>query len=170
MLRRGAFLATIALFLAALPAFADDASKTAKVEEFLKLAKMDDTLRQALALSANQIKSGMLQQMTGTKLSPEQEKSMGEFQDKVTALVSGALSWEKMKPAYVRLYADAYTEPQIDDILAFYRSPSGQAMVAGNASLMTKASAIAQKQLAEVMPELQKLIHDMVEQSKPKEK
>jgi hypothetical protein len=166
--RRPLFLATTTLFLAASPAFADDASKTAKVEEFLKLAKMDDALRQGLALASNQIKSGMLQQMTGTKLSPEQEKRMGEFQDKVTALVSSALSWEKMKPSYVQLYADAYTEPQLDDILAFYRSPSGQAMVAGNSSLMTKTSAIAQKQLAEVMPELQKLIRDFGEPTKPK--
>lgn len=149
------------LYFAASLAYADDASKAAKVEEFFKLAKMDDTIRQALALSANQIKSGMLQQMTGTKLPPEQEKSMGEFQEKVTSLVSGALSWENLKPSYVKLYADAYTEPQIDDILAFYRSPTGQAMVANNSSLMTKASTIAQKQLAEVMPELQKLIHDL---------
>jgi len=161
-------IAIAALSVAASPSFADDASKAAKVEEFFKLSKMDDTLRQALALSANQIKSGMLQQMTGVKLSPEQEKSMGEFQDKVTTLVSGALSWEKMKPAYVKLYADTYTEPQLDDIVAFYKSPTGQAMVAGNSSMMTKASAIAQKQLAEVMPELQKMIRDFVEQSKPK--
>jgi len=169
-MNRNSLLCAIAsLCLAALPDFADDATKAAKVEEFFKLAKMDDTIRQALALAANQVRSGMLQQMTGTKLSPEQEKSTGEFQDKVTALVSGALSWEKMKPPYVKLYADAYTEPQIDDMLAFYRSPSGQAMVAGNASLMTKASAIAQNQLAEIMPELQKLIREFTTQAEKKQ-
>jgi hypothetical protein len=158
-------IAIAALSFTASPVFADDASKAAKVEEFFKLSKMDDTLRQALAMSANQIKSGMLQQMTGVKLSPEQEKSMGEFQDKVTTLVSGTLSWEKLKPAYVKLYAEAYTEPQIDDIVAFYKSPTGQAMVANNSVLMTKASAIVQKQLAEAMPEIQTLIRDFALQT-----
>ena len=161
-------IAITALSFAVAPALADDASKAAKVEEFFRLSKMDDTLRQALALSANQIKSGMLQQMTGVKLSPEQEKSMGEFQDKVTTLVSGALSWEKLKPAYVKLYAEAYTEPQMDDIVAFYKSPTGQAMVANNSVLLPKASAIVQKQLAGAMPEIQKLIRDFAGQEKPK--
>jgi hypothetical protein len=54
-------LAITALYLSASLANADDASKAAKVEEFFRLAKTDETIRRLLALSADQMKSGVLQ-------------------------------------------------------------------------------------------------------------
>jgi hypothetical protein len=96
----------------------------------------------------------------GVKLPPDQETALGEFQDKVARIVSDALAWEKLKPAYVKLFTEAYSEAELDDIIAFYRSPTGQSMVAKAPSLMAKASEIAQQRLATVMPELQALTRD----------
>jgi hypothetical protein len=62
----------------------------------------------------------------------------------------------------VNLFADAYSEAELDDIIAFYKSPTGQAMVAKGPLLMTKASGIAQQRLAEVMPRLQELMRDSI--------
>lgn len=153
------------LCFSVLPICADEASKTAKVEEFFRLAKMDEMLRQTLALSASQVKSGMLQEMIGVKLPPEIEKSQEEFQDKITRIISDALAWEKIEPAYVKLFAEAYSEQELDDIVAFYRSPTGQAMVSKGPSLMTKASEIVQQRMAIAMPELQKLMRDFMAQA-----
>jgi hypothetical protein len=104
-----------------------------------------------------------MQQLMGVKLSAEQEKASAEFMDKATHLITDALAWEKLKPDYVKLFSDAYTESELDDILTFYRSPTGQAMVAKNPALMMKASGMVQEKMAAVVPELQKLVRDYME-------
>jgi hypothetical protein len=151
----------VAILCCAAPAaWCDEASKTAKVEEFFRLTKMDTLLRQSLAIATDQVKSGVLQQILGTKPPPEAEKEMSAFQDKVAAVVTNALSWEKLKPAYQKLYADSFTDEELDGIVAFYKSPAGQAMVGKTPSLMQKATVIAQQKMAEAQPELQRLIKE----------
>jgi hypothetical protein len=113
----------------------------------------------------SQVNSGALQAVMGVKLAPEQEKAVAELQDKVTRIVADALAWEKLKPAYVKLFAEAYSEVELDDILAFYKSPTGQSMVAKNPLLMTKASEIVQQRMAAAQPELEKLVRDLMVQT-----
>jgi uncharacterized protein len=161
------FLLTFsAICLLGSPAYADDASKTAKVEEFFQLAKMDDLLRQTLTMTMNQIKSGIFQQLAGVKLAPDQEKLMDEYQDRLSTVISDALSWEKLKPGYVKLFAEAYTESELDDIVAFYKSPTGRSMVAKTPMLMTKATTVVQAKMQEAMPALEKVVQDFMEQAK----
>jgi hypothetical protein len=80
------------------------------------------------------------------------------------AILTSALSWEKFKPIYVKLYADTYTEPEMDGVIAFYKSPAGEAMLAKTPAITTKAIELAHQQMATVMPEIQKLIKDSTAQ------
>ena len=165
MKRNPLFVASAILCLAASVAHADEASKTAKAEEFLRLSKMEEIRQRIMDLAMRQMKAGLVQQIMGVKLSPDQETALGEFEDKVARVMSDALAWEKLKPAYVRLYTEAYSEAELDDIIAFYRSPTGQSVVAKGPALMAKASEIAQQRLATVMPELQTLMRDFTSQA-----
>lgn len=155
MILRRAFV-IVGLLAGASSAYCDEASKLAKAGELLRLAKMDDTLRQVLGAVAEQTKSGFMQGTTGAKLPPEMDKEVAALRDKVTAIVSDALAWDKLEPAYARIYADAYTESELDAIIVFYKSDAGQAMVANTPVLLTKASALVQGRMKEVQPEIQK--------------
>jgi hypothetical protein len=62
------------------------------------------------------------------------------------------------------LYADTYTEQEMDGIIAFYKSPAGEAMLAKTPAIMAKANELVQQQMATVMPEIQKLIKDAAAQ------
>jgi len=147
-------------------AYADDASKTAKVEELFRLTKIDQLLRQSLTLAAEQVKSGLIQQIMGVKLSPDMQKEVGAMQDKVAGIVSDAVAWDKLKPPYLKLYLDAYSEEELDGIVAFYKSPAGQAMVTKTPELMTKASDIVRQKIAEVQPDLAKIVSDFASQTR----
>src|SRR4051794_21288267 len=139
-------ISLILLLCTAIPAaLADEASKTAKVEEFFRLSHTEDALSETMTLMMNQMKSGAFQQSTGTKRSAEFQELMEDLQARTGKLIASAFAWDKVKPEYVKLYGDTFTEEQLDDILAFYRSPSGQAMVAKNSALMTKSVEMAQK-------------------------
>ena len=97
----------------------------------------------------------------------KKEKELAVFQDKVAAVIAEVFAWEKLKPAYVKLYAEEFSDEELDGIIAFYKSPSGQAMVSKTPSLMTKATTVVQARMAEAQPQLQKLMREFSEQSKP---
>lgn len=155
---------------------ADDASKTAKIHEFFKVAKLDQLSAQAMQLVENQVKSGMVQQVFGTKVPADQQQRADELSDQMTKIVSNALSWDALEPEYTKIYAAAYTEQQIDDLIAFYKSPTGQVLVENTPILMKQASAITQEHMASAAPQIRKLLTDYIaeeqkrmQQPKPKQ-
>jgi hypothetical protein len=160
-------LAVLMLSCFTLSAHADDTSKLAKVHEFFKISKVDQLSAQVMQQVMDQVNSGMMQQLTGTHLTPDQQKQLNEFNKKAQDLIASSVGWEKLEPEYAKLYVEAYSEQQLDDILAFYKSPTGQAMVQKNPELLKQSTAIAQGHLAAAMPQLQKLMKDYIAQATP---
>lgn len=155
------FLSAILLGASVSAVRADEASRTAKAEEFLRVSHTEEMLNQTMSAILNQTKSGMLQKMFGVTLTPEQAKQSEDLQAKLGAILTNALSWEKLKPIYVKLYADTYTEQEMDGIIAFYKSPAGEAMLAKTPLIMTKANDLVQQQMATAMPEIRKLMESV---------
>ena len=149
-------------------ALADEASHTAKVHEFFKVAKLDQLSAQIMKQAMDQVNSGLMQQMLGVKLTAEQQQQADELKAKISAVLTNALGWEKLEPEYTKMYAAAFTEQQMDDILAFYKSPTGQAMIEKNPMLLQESSALAQQRMSDVTPEVEKLIKDFMTQPPPK--
>ncbi len=75
-------------------------------------------------------------------------------------MVTQALSWEDLKPGYIKLFAQTFTESEIDGILAFYKSAPGQAMVSKTPALLTQASQLARQRITVVQPKLQQLVRE----------
>ena len=168
-----ALLTSTCLFLtlAAANAFADDATKAAKVEEFFRLAQLDKVLEQSLAQVRTQMQNGLFQQIFGQKpLPPEMKKQVDDFDNKVADVVSDALSWEKLKPGYVKIYMDAFSEEDLDGIIAFYKSRAGQAMVSKTPVLLTKGGELAQQKIALAQPALTQLVKDFLEATSKQER
>jgi hypothetical protein len=148
-------------------AHADDASKAVKVEQLFKAARIDRLSAQMMQQTFDQINSGMMQQMMGVKLAPEQQKRVDAFSAKIQKLLTDNLGWNSLEPEYAKLYEDTYTEDEIDGILAFYNSPSGQAMAEKSPALVKRSSAIAQERMKAMMPQLQELMKDFMTQAVP---
>jgi uncharacterized protein len=161
MFRKSVFLVVL-LFAPLLTAHADDASKLAKIEELFKVSKMDRLTNESMKLAMDQVNSGMMQQLMGVQLSANQQQKVSELSEKVANIVKEALSWDKLEPDYAKLYAATYTEEEIDGILAFYKSPAGQAMVEKSPTVLKQASAIAQDRMKAAVPEIQKLMKDYI--------
>ena len=53
-----------------------------------------------------------------------------DVQSKNLDLTKSRMSWEKLRPAYVKAYSETFSEEEIDGILAFYESLAGRAMQA----------------------------------------
>lgn len=57
---------------------------------------------------------------------PDTSRIAAESRTRMRETVERNLTWEKVGPEYVRLYASLYTEEELRQLTAFYESPVGQ--------------------------------------------
>lgn len=159
---------TALLFVAFPPrlAHADDASRRAKVVELFEAMHLDQMMAQMMPMVLNQTRT-MMQQQVGTSLPPEQQAKVDALQTKLFAVIEDEMSWPKLEPAMIDLYAETYTESEIDGILVFYRSPAGQAMLAKTPQLAARSVEMTQGRMQAVMPKVQKIVMDFLKENAP---
>lgn len=87
---------------------------------------------------------------------------MNKFADQIAA----RMDWQKLKPDYIKLYADVFEEEEIDGMVAFYKTPAGHAMIEKMPTLLARSTEIAQRQMAGIMPEIQKTVEDLKQKSR----
>lgn len=144
------------LALLAWPALADDVSKVAKAAELMDL--MTDNgrmLTDAMSLPLPELP---------TLLPAEQQEIARRLAERMMEAYRKVMSWEKLRADIVAYYVEAFTEPQIDDLLAFYRSPTGRAMVAKQPEMTRKISEVMVGMIAAAQPELQKIMREYAEE------
>jgi uncharacterized protein len=122
-------------------ASAQQLTKRDKVERILTLTRVSGD-----AITA-QIKNMMTAAMPSA-MPPEQKARMQEANQKIETLMKTVA--EKMRPLYVDLYAETFTDQEIDGMLAFYESTAGKAMIDKQPLIMSKV-------MAALMPEIQRL-------------
>ncbi len=65
------------------------------------------------------------------------------------------LDWNKLEPMYVRVYQKSFTQEEVDGLIAFYRTPAGQALI-------NKMPVVMQN----MMTEVQQMMHPMMQAMK----
>ena len=79
------------------------------------------------------------------------------FEDQIFKLVTDRMSWDKMKPKYVALYDETFSKQEIVDIVTFYKTPAGQALLQNMPGLIAKGSKIGQEQMGGAIGEIEDL-------------
>jgi hypothetical protein len=137
---------------------AQELSKQVKIEHILDLmnaqATMDQTLDQMTAMINDQIKA------QSSNATMEQLARAQEFQRKLMELVKSRLSWQKMRPDFIRIYGETYSDEELNGMLAFFESPAGQGFLKKTPMLTQKVIAVSQAQLGDLMPEIQRLARE----------
>jgi hypothetical protein len=172
-MRRPLLLLTAALLFSAAAAHADDATKHAKVKELFQLTSMQNRVDQIRISALAQARSFAAQQFANTGVSAQQDnQGLAAYYDKLNSLVAQSYNWTKLEPAYEQIYADLYTEDELDGILAFYKSPVGQAFLAKTPEATRQVLQLSKQQFDALTPQLEKLTEDYVDQlrAQPKPK
>ncbi len=75
------------------------------------------------------------------------------------------LGWEAIKEDMIRLYAEAFTEDELRQLVDFYQSPIGQKWAQQLPSLAAKSMQKAQERMREHLPELQATLKAAMEKA-----
>jgi len=145
-------------------AHANEATKRAKLEELFTVMKMNSLMDQMMQAGMKQGEQ-IGRSMFGNKpISPEDQKIFDAWKVKATALMENTLSWDRLKPQYVDLYAKTYSEEDVDGMLAFYKSPAGQHMVEKTPSLLEASQKIVMDRMQDSQPQMQALVQNLIDQ------
>ena len=157
------------IFLFMSPAYAEQtefAQRLALAEEVVSISQADQLMEQmTLGLQDAQAQALDLMLQDTTLSDRQREQLIEDVSEIIVEELAPAISefTKKMAP----LLADVYTLAELQGLLEFYNSPTGQAMLAKQPILMEKSMTIAQewntRNLQDVMQRMQPRIQEVVE-------
>jgi uncharacterized protein len=83
---------------------------------------------------------------------------LGPFRDVMQRYADKYLDWATMQPELVDVYASTFTEPELRDMIAFYRTPTGRKVVRLLPEVTARAQQVAERRVAAHVDELQQMI------------
>ena len=147
----------VAMAVAPVGARADEASKQAKVKELFAVMHMEHNLDRMRSAMEQQVQATAKNAPGTEQMTPEKAKMQQEFIDNSMKVVDANFGWTVLEPAYVKLYADTYTEAELDGIVAFYQSPAGQAVLTKTPELSAGVMQIVHSRMGDFQPKMQAL-------------
>jgi hypothetical protein len=166
----------IALLLTFSPAFAQNAaapSESRPTDESLRqLLEITEAkkLVESLPQKVDSMMTAALQQRLQDKVvSPQQQQLIDVMRTKFVALIKEELDWSVLEPEYIKLYADSFSQSEIDSLIAFYRTPAGQAVVRKLPLVMQGVMSMTQQRMARLIPKIQQMAAETAAQIKAQE-
>jgi len=147
-------------------AHADEASKRAKAKEMLAMLHTERISEQIVSSIMKQA-STVPQQVFGGPAPPEAKAKVEAFEQQLQQATEAQIGWKVLEPEYLDLYVKTYTEPELDGILTFYKSPAGQAILTKGSELNAQSVQLIQARMTILQPQLQKVAQDFVQSAKP---
>ena len=146
----------ISLALALLSASASAApASTESVEALLELINAKQLVDGAHASIEGSIRQGMTTALGNTQPTAEQSRHMEVLSRKLVAAIEPEFNWAILKPEFVRVYTETFTQEEIDGIRQFYASPIGAALIAKMPLLQARCIEITQNRMASAIPRVQ---------------
>jgi len=153
-----------------------DPAKAALIDQMMILLRPDLRIAQALELYQRAFSKGLEETFRNECIKNNQDPakykpSIRHFEDQTFALMGDRVSWDKLKPKFIVIYDETFTKQELTDIIAFYKTPSGQTLLKKTPDLMAKASQVGQEQMSGALGEIQRLteafMQDMQKAQKP---
>ena len=104
--------------------------------------------------------------LDGKQLTPEQTQEIEQRRVKVQAMFKEMFAWPNMEQYYLKVYAETFTQAEIDGMTAFYSSPTGQAVIAKMPLAVKNSMLEIQQRMQSLMPQVQQMAKETAEQIK----
>jgi hypothetical protein len=154
-------LAAVLLLAAAVPALAAPPSPKQKelIDEVITLTHLDENVRFLI--------DAMLERM-GTTLNEHRSDEEKKDFERYRQLVREKIDYRQVvRDIYVPLYAKYFTEEQLADLVAFYKSPTGQRLVTALPAIERDAMQTAGEAMEAKFTALAKQVQDERQQRRP---
>src|SRR5438105_3243186 len=115
--------------LAGLVNAADAPPSEASIKELLEVTHARQMIGTLMQQMDGIMKAAMEQVTQGQTPSSDIQKTYDKARADVMTALKEQFTWEKLLPMYVRIYQKSLTQKEVDGIVAFYKTPAGQALL-----------------------------------------
>ncbi|UZE95658.1 DUF2059 domain-containing protein [Alkalimarinus alittae] len=147
----------LSLMVSASLANADADRQRLLAEEMLEVSQASSVLDN-MSAQVNAMFSQTVQQMN---LSEEKKAEAAKYQQRLNEIMEEELSWSKLKGQFVDVYVDVFSEEELKELVAFYKSPLGKKLIVKMPQLMQESMGLAQKQMQSIIPKIKQLSQEM---------
>ena len=163
MMKRIAIVLALSSAIAPLNAFAADQTPSeASIKQLLEVTEVRKLLESTMSQMDAVLKQATQQVTQGQKITPEVQKQIDKGRAESIAMLKEILDWNKLEPMYVRVYQKSLTQPQVDSLIAMYKSPGGQTLLNTMPTVMQNTMTEMQQIIQPMMQRLQKMQQDVV--------
>lgn len=127
---------------------AQDAETLKASEAFLESLNMAQVLEESLETSLDP----QMEQFKQMGMGPEGIK---ELKAEMLAFMKEVMSYEELKPDFIKIYANAFTASELKELTAFYQTPLGAKTMKLMPTLMAQGMELGQAKVQENSAELQ---------------
>lgn len=157
---------SLALVIAAAASAAQAAASAESVEKLMQVMQvqrqLDAVYAQTLPAMQNAMKQSMAQQANGA----EAQRMFDTVMPRVNAVIREELSWSKLKPGFASVYAETFTQQEVDGLITFYQGPVGQALVAKTPQLAKASMMMMQERMGPVMQRVMNIAKEEAEKAR----
>lgn len=140
----------------------------ASLDRLLRAIKVEQTIEGMREQSDMSFRASleMMKEQRGREID---ERWIDAYRTKYTAVVDQWFSWDKMKPLYMQIYGEVYSQKEVDDLVAFFESPAGMAFTDKMPLVMKKSAEFAQEQTGPMLLQLQQMESEILEEMQKEE-
>lgn len=109
-----------------------------------------------------QVQQMFAQRFAEVKAPASRKAVLERYQAKANTVLDRAIGWNELKPELVQLYKKEFTAQELKGMVDFYESPLGSKMLAKLPQLNQRSAQMAQASLEAAVPEVNKLLAEMV--------
>jgi len=140
---------------------APDAKPTAaSVKQLFQVMHNSNIVDSYMKQVESTLRSSIQQASAGQPPNAQKQKIMDDLQAKILALVQQQLQWQDVEPILVEVYRDTFSQPEIDAMLSFYKSPAGQAVITKLPTATQESMARLQARVNALTPQIMQLEKD----------
>jgi hypothetical protein len=94
----------------------------------------------------------------------EAQKFFASFQKKFNAILEDELSWSRLKGMQMQIYRETFSQEEINDLIAFYESPTGQTFVKKMPAVMQKSMQLMQQRMGPMMQRIRQAAEETAQE------
>jgi hypothetical protein len=134
----------------------------ASIKQLLEVAQARKLVDSVMAQMDNLMQQTVAQATRGQKIPDRVQKDIDQQRAEMVTMMKELLDWTKLEPMYVRIYQKTFSQQEIDGMIAFYKTPAGQAVLSKMPAAMQNTIDEMQQLMGPVMQRMQKMQQDVV--------
>ena len=138
----------------------------ASVKQLLEVAQARKLIDSVMAQMDRLMQQTIAQAVQGQDVPAKVQKDIDKWQAEVFGFTKELLDWSKLEPMYVRIYQKSFSQEEVDGMIAFYKTPAGQAVIGKMPAVMQNTMDEMQQMMTPVLQKMQRMQQDLVAEMK----